>query len=239
MEVIAFVRILRRRRIAIAIGAVLAVAVGITVGKSPVPNSGLAKTEVIVDTAQSQLTASDPPGAGTLSWRATVMGMLLRSDQAVAQIARETNVPPGQVGVTDLELTSPVTVAPLPAAAVPTANNPAPYQLTVHTDDILPIIWVQAKAPDRAGAARLAQAAVHALQAGISPKTTNQLQGLKVQQVSPIVAREIPGGPGRRKMALIAGVFFVLWCLCATLGPALLRARRTSSAADASELLGW
>ena len=51
MEVIAFVRILRRRRIAIAIGAVLAVALGITVGKSPVPNSGLAKTEVIVDTA--------------------------------------------------------------------------------------------------------------------------------------------------------------------------------------------
>ena len=80
---------------------------------------------------------------------------------------------------------------------------------------------------------------MHALQAGIPPKTTNQLQGLKVQQVSPIVAREIPGGPGRRKMALIAGVFFVLWCLCATLGPALLRARRTSSAADASELLGW
>jgi len=239
MELIAFVRILRRRRIVIAIGAVLAVLIGITVGHSPVPNSGLAKTEVIVDTPQSQLTTSDPQGASTLSWRATLMGMLLRSDQAVRQIARETNVPPTEVGVSDVELTGPATVAPLPTAAIPTANTPAPYELTVHTDDVLPIVWIQAKAPDRAGAARLAQAAVHALQAGTSPQTTSRLQGLKIQEVSPIVAREIPGGPGRKKMALIAGVFFLLWCLCATLGPALVRVRRTASASDSSELLGW
>ena len=93
MEVIALVRILRRRRIAIAIGAVLAVALGITVGKSPVPNSGLAKTEVIVDTASVAAHSQRPTRGRDLFWRATVMGMLLRVDQAVAQIARETERP--------------------------------------------------------------------------------------------------------------------------------------------------
>jgi hypothetical protein len=235
MEVVAALRLLWRRRIRVGIGAVLALAVAVAVGRSPVPASGLAKTRVVVDTPRSQLVTGAPRGADTLYWRATLLAMRLGTDAARQQLARETQVPADKIAVTDVELTAPSVPASLPTAAVQAATvTPEPYVLTVDTNDVLPIVSIETTAPDRVGATRLAEAAVHALQAGASPGDTAAAQGLSIQQVSPIVARVIPGGPGRMKMALVAVVVFGLWCLCLLVGPAVAGAQRTIREASAA-----
>jgi hypothetical protein len=233
MEVIIFLRLLGQRKIRVGIGAVVALAVAVGLGGSPTAPSGFAKTHVLIDTPRSELVANASVGMDSLWWRATLMAMRLGTDPARQQMAREIQVPVGQIAVTDLELTVPNVPAALPVAATQAATvTPQPYVLTVQTDDVLPIVWIQAAAPDRAGAVRLAQAAVHALQAGASPRDTPQVQGLNIEQVNPIDAIEIPGGAGRSTMAAIALVIFVLWCLGLAVGPAIATARSTFSEAD-------
>lgn len=228
----AFLRLLWRRRIGLGIGVIVAVAAAVAFGRSPVPPSGIANTRVLIDTSRSELLANAPRGLDSLYWRATLLAMRVGTDQARQQMAREIHISADQIAVTDLELTAPANPASLPVAATQAATaTPEQYVLQVYTDDVLPIVSIDTSAPDRAGAARLAQAAVHALQAGAPPRNTSLLQGLSVQQVSPIDAREIPGGPGHIKMAAIAVVVFGLWCLGLGVGAAIARATRTGGRA--------
>lgn len=234
MEVVIALRLLRRRWLRVAIGAVLALAVGLGLGRAPLPPSGLAKTHVVIDTSRSDLVTDAPRGADTLAWRATLLAMLLGTPSAREQIAHELSIAPNQLAASDLELTAPAAPASLPTAAVQAATTaPEPYALNVHTDDVLPIVWIEATAPDRARAARLAQAAVHALAAGVSAHDTAHTQGLRIAQVSSIDAQEIPGGAGLSKAAIMAMVVFLLWCIGLMTGPALAGARRPVADAGA------
>ena len=227
MEVVVALRLLWRRRLRVVLGAVLALAIGLGLGRSPLPSSGLATTHVVVDTARSDLVTDAPLGAETLGWRATLLAMLLGTDSARRQIAHELGITPSLIAVSDLELTAPAAPASLPTAAIQSATTtPEPYVLTVHTDDVLPIVWIQATAPDSAGAARLAGAAVHALRADVSPQQTARTQGLRIVQVSSVDAHEIPGGAGLSKAAVMAAAVFVIWCLALMIGPALGGSRR-------------
>ena len=64
--------------------------------------------------------------------------------------ALELGITPSLIAVSDLELTAPAAPASLPTAAIQSATMMLePYVLTVHTDDVLPIVWIQATAPDR------------------------------------------------------------------------------------------
>jgi len=230
MEVVALLRLLWRRRIPIAVGAVVAAAIAVTFGRSPGVSSGVAETRVVLDTPQSQLVTDDPRGAPTLAWRATLLAMLLGTDRVRAQLARETQISPDQLAVTDFELTAPSIPASLPRAAIEAANvTTEPYGLIVRTDGELPVVSMVTSAPDRAGAARLAQAAVRALQAGAPAQNTEELQGLTLQQAGPIEAREIPGGSGLVKMAALAVVLFGLWCTALIAGPLVAGIARTFS----------
>jgi hypothetical protein len=220
MGLAAVLRLLWRRRIAVAIGAAVALAGAFTLGRSPTPASGVAKTRVVIDTPQSQLAADAPHGVNTLYWRATLLGMLLGTDAARQQMANELHVPVTQVATVDLELTAPAVPASLPNAATQAASGTsAPYVVNVHTDDVLPVVSIDTSAPDKAGAARLASAAVHALQNSGSAQATPVVQGLTVSQVSPIDAREIAGGSGKAKMAAVAVLLFGVWCLGVALFP--------------------
>jgi hypothetical protein len=228
MEVVTVLRVLWRRRIALAVGCVFAVAVAVAVGRSPSAPGGLAKARVVVDTPQSQLVRDDPAGAQTLPWRATLAAMTLGTKAAREQMAREAEVPIGQLAVTDLELTFPPVPASLPRAATSAANTTTePYVLTVYTDDVLPVVVIETAAPTRYKAARLAQAAIYALQTGVSPITTEEQQGLSVQQSGAVRSRTVPGAAGRKKMAAIAVVLIGLWVVALVTGPLLSGVRRT------------
>jgi hypothetical protein len=212
VELVAVLRLLWRRRIAVVAGFVASLAVGVTLGKSPTPPSGIAQTRVVIDTQTSQLVTGNPKGADSLPWRATVLGMLMPTDDSRRRIAAEMHIPLNELAVTDLELTLASVPASLPAAALKASSaTTEPYVVDVHTDDVVPIISIDTTAPTRADAARLAEAAVHAVQYGAPAQSTEELQGLSVQQVSPVAAKALPGGPGHMKMAMLAVVVFCMW----------------------------
>jgi hypothetical protein len=228
MEIANLLQLIWRRRVALASGYVVALALAVVVGKSPVAPSGVAKTRVVFDTHASQLVTGDPDGANTLPWRATVGAMLLGSDASREMIANELRIPQNQLAVTDLELTASPIPASLPRAAVTAANGTsAPYALTVTTDDWLPVVGIYAAAPSRDDAQRLAEAAVRALQAGAAPRDTEELQGLRISAVGTIQARAIPGGPGRKMMAVMFVGLAGLWTVLALTGPLLSGIART------------
>lgn len=224
MEVVIFLRLLWRQRIKVAVGAAAAVATAVALGGTPVASSGLAATRVLIDTPRSSLIATYSRGMDTLAWRASLLSILLGTEPARAQLARETGIPVTQIAVIDQELTAPPNPVVLPVAAVDAASaTNEPYVLTLNAIDA-PIVALTASGPDRAGAARLVDAAVHALKAGASPQTTPRLQGLSITQIDPVTANEIAGGASRRAMALIAFVVFCLWCV----GVAVLALRRSN-----------
>ncbi len=220
MEVITVLRVLWLRRVALAVGFVVAVVAALVIGRSPTPPSGVAEIRVIFDTPMSQLVGDEPDGAETLAWRTTLAAMQLGTDEARGQLARDAEVPVADLVVTDLELTAPPVPASLPKAAMKAANLATnTYVLNVHTDDVLPVVSVVAVAPDRRSAARVAQAAVHVLQKGASAVDTENLQGLSVQQAGPVHAEHVPGTSGRKKMAVVAFAVMVLWCVGLLAGP--------------------
>jgi hypothetical protein len=216
-------RLLWRRRILAAVGVVVAVGVGFSAGKT-VPAHGIASTRVLIDTPQSALAVNSAQGMDTLYWRATLLAMLLGSGSGRQRLARTMHVAQSQIAVTDLELTAPTVPASLPVAAIKAATSVAqPYVLTLHTDDVLPIVDVDATAPDGPAAVRLARAAVRVLQAGASANDTATVQGLDVRQAAPVVVHQTAGGAGHTKMAIVAVIVFALWCMGVIVGPACRR----------------
>jgi hypothetical protein len=228
MEIVTVLRIYWRRRKALGVGALVALLSALALGHSSVAPSGVAEVRVVFDTPQSQLVADDPRGADSLPWRATLAAMVLGTGPSRQVMAVDAEIPVDEIAVTDVELTVPSVPASLPRAAVEAAiTTTQPYVVTVHTDDDLPVVSIATSAPTRTGAARLAQAAIHALQSGVSPVTTEELQGLSVQEVGPVEARQLPGGRGRKKAAVMAMGIFVLWCMALFLRPGLAGVTRT------------
>jgi hypothetical protein len=228
VEVIIVLRLLWRRRLLVILGAVLAVGAAFALGPSPTSARGFALASVLMDTSRSQLVTDAPDGVDSLSWRATLAGQLLGTDASRQSIAAKAGIDPRLLTVTDLELALPIIPASLPRAAVQTAYSTAtPYALNVHTDGIVPIISIVAEAPDRASAARLAEAVVRTLQVNSASTTSEQDLGLAAEQTAPIDAIGIPGGKGRKKMAAVAVVLFGLWVAGMALVPALFGATRT------------
>ena len=234
MEVLAVLRVLWGRRLLILLGGVLSVAIAVGLGASPVPDRGLASTRVAVDTPRSQLVTDAPLGADSLPWRATLLATGLAAPPKRQQMASEAGIATKELGVVELELAAPPVPASLPRAAVRAAAvTTEPYVLAVRTDGVLPVVEIETYAPDRKRAARLAQAAVHALQSGASPQDTAERQGLSIERVTPLETHVMAGGSGRAKMAAIAVVLFGLWCAAFTVIPVLRSAWRTVAVARA------
>ena len=117
-------------------------------------------------------------------------------------------------------------------AAVPSA---APYVLTVFLrDDSLPVISIEASAPDRAGATGLADAAVAVLGSEASPGghftslivTGGQgfrLQAFVVDQVSPVRVKLVSSIALPVKAIGASFFVFLVWCAGALLLPRLSR----------------
>ena len=63
MELVALLRILWRRRVYVALGLVLALAVGFAASRGETRQLGIASTRVVIDTVDSQLVDAEPVGA--------------------------------------------------------------------------------------------------------------------------------------------------------------------------------
>ena len=231
VELVAILRSLSRRPILVAIGAVVAIAVGIVAAGGPTKKSGAASARVVLDTAKSQLIHQAPTGADTLPWRSVMLADLAGSMPVINRIATEVGIPRRELVVVHPELSAPVLPTTLPTSAATVAGvTSEKYVLTVSFAELLPIISLKAEAPDRGAAVRVVEAAMGALEdTGTSASTTGQIQGLVVERVGPVRSKAIVDRPQPLLGVAIAIALFCMWSAAVALIPHLLSAWRLAS----------
>jgi hypothetical protein len=241
MELLAILRAIWRRRLLLGAGLVVAVALAVAVGGPPASSSAVAWTRVNLDTPTSQLVKSAPGGADTLPWRASLLVHLMATDSTRRRLARRLQVRPAEVAVVDSALALPMIPASMPTAAAEAAGmTVAPYVLTVTlTNPFLPMIAIEAAAPDDARARGLAAAAVATLESESSVSdarysskvltgggVAQKPQQFLVQQVAPIRSKPVAQRVLPAKQIGGPMILFGLWSACVLLLPWLLRRRR-------------
>jgi hypothetical protein len=225
MELVAILRVLWRRRILVALGGLLTVAVVLLVANRESSHSGLASTRLLLDTPDSQLIHPLPEGAESLAWRASLLAEQMASKAVKRRIADHIRAPADALVVLEPRLTEPTVPTPLSVrASEAAAATSEAYVLYVGFDDQLPIISLAARGPNRRAATRLTDAAVHALKAaGSPPRDSRELQPLVVDRVGPIRARQVVSSPSPLVPVGIFIAAFGVWCACVVLIPSNIR----------------
>jgi hypothetical protein len=234
-------RELWRRRLLVAVVAVIAALAGILVlyqiSFPPKLTSrkydvGVATTSILVDTPRSQVVDVDPKGADTIGARASLLASLMADGDVKDQIARTAGLNPNDLAGVTTSVTDGTSTQPKdPRAPVLTT------QVVTQNDGFnLPIIEVQAQARDATTAAKLAAASVTGLRSYLASTAAVQripdahrvhITGLGVPQ-----AQTSTRGPSTI-LGLAAGIgVFALGCLCILGGVGFARRWRAASAGE-------
>ena len=246
VEPVTILRELWQRRLVVGSIALLSVAVGFVlvyrVSLPPESRSftvGVAKARILVDTPRSQVIEVIPRGAETLGTRASVLANLMVDGDVKDSIARSAGLRPRQLvaGV------QPADDAELRAAQSRADSFVLTTAVLINHDlelVELPIIEVEAQAPDVGRAARLANAAVKGLSQYLDSKAAvegvAQERRLQVRALGGAQAATASRGP-RRLIALAAALFvFVIGCAAVLTVSALVRAWRTADASESDDL---
>ena len=245
MDTVTILRDLWRLRRAVVTVALLALLIGTAVVyKISFPpklesrryDVGVATARILVDTPSSQVVEVAPKGSDSLGVRANLLASLMVDGVVKSAIARRAGLSPRElVGINE-------------GAAEPTPGAKPPgrrafvlkTRVVTNTDGAqLPIIEVEAQAPDRAGAGRLGAAAVAGLrdylnstaaQQGIADADRLRLTGLG----APIAATEVRGPAGVIAIIVVL-VVFLLGCAWLLGTRALIRSWRAAAARERLE----
>lgn len=242
MELVALLRLLWRHRVVVAVGAVVALAAGFAATRGESTVVGVASVRLVLDTPRSELLDANPVGMATLEWRADLLGDAGGADDVRDRVATAMGIPPGELVMTAPARLVPTIAVPLPEHALDAAAAvPNHYQLAIQAASGLPIVGIDARAPSREAAARLATAAVHALQArATEDAASNDTQGFSVEPVGAVKARAIVEKPRKVMAAAVAVVLFGLWCTGVTFVTGVSRVRRRRErAARAARIAAW
>jgi hypothetical protein len=251
MELVSIVHVLVRRRIAVALGAVLAIAVGLSAaGALPfgphgaaAGRPGAAESKVLVDT-HSSYSNDLKGGSEVLGAQAALLATLIADEQPKASIARKAGVPAGQLDVVVSEITEPKIPSTLARSVALVVDKPrGAYAITVHAGSGVSIITLNAFAPSAAMAARLARAGTDELAAVTAARAPSTKRALVIKPLGSVraVALAPPGQRGPLFGVAAAIALFVMWC-CAIVvlaglarawqsAPRPVRSRGSSSAA--------
>ena len=239
MEAVTILRELWRRRILVAVVAVASVLAGLAISyhlalppESRKFDVGIASGRILVDTPDSQVVDVSPKGSGTLGLRASVVANLMTEGEVKATIARDAGLRPDQLraGV-EVE-------GELPVVLSSASGDPNAHLLTtrpaVNPDGApLPMIDIEAQAPNTAAAARIANAAVSGLNDYLDSKAAGEdvpdARRLQVTGFGAPQVRQETRGP-RNVVALAVGLFvFVAGCAAILLLTALARAWKVAA----------
>lgn len=234
MELVNILGVLLRHRLLVGAGACLGALIGLfalySVSLSPPglvsrqQTLGVAATRVLVDAPHSVSVNAESEQADTLAIRAILLADLMSADRARAAIARAAGVPVRDLVVSGPAVGPPPAVTPLAGrAAVAAVTTSQPFALRLSTDGRLPIIWIDASAPDAARAQLLADAAAATLAEVASDRALPFPSGVVTEQLEPARSAPIVSGP-RKSFALVAAVVvFTLWCSALVLASSLRR----------------
>ena len=241
MEAVTILRELWRRRLLVGLLAIVCVLVGLaltyTVSFPPESRKyevSIATGRILVDTPDSQVVDVAPRGSDTLGVRANLMANLMSEGKVKALIAKEAGLPAGelQAGV-EFE-------GELPVGLANSVGNPDAHllitRLATSPDGVLPIVELEAQAPDAKQAGDLASAAVVGLREYLASKAATEdvkeARRLRVTGLGTPQVREAVRGPQRLVAVGVAVFIFLLGCTAIAIAPAVARSWRVAAAGD-------
>lgn len=247
MEAVTILRELWRRRMAVGLVALVAILMGLLltfrVGIPPESRRyevGIATTRVLVDTPQSQVIKVDPKGSETLGLRANVLANLMVEGEAKAAIARRAGLKPKRLFATAESALKPQTISPK-VRRNPNINLISTRVVTNLDGEQLPIIEIEAQAPDAERATALANASVSGLTDYLDARAAtgeevDANRRLRVTGLGTPQATVSTRGPGAA-VALAAAIFvFLGGCAAILFGSALARGWRQAEASEHLEV---
>jgi hypothetical protein len=233
MEIVGVLRLLWRERILVLVAAIIAIGAGVAlayhIGFPPKLESrqydvGIGTLEALVDTPSSlvvDLGGETGPDIPTLAGRATLLASLLTSSPLKEEIARRAGVDANElIAIPPSGATVDPSAAPSVSGTGAKLDDPNVSVLRAKVPTLesgeVPIIAVNAQAPDAAVAARLADQSIQVLQEHLrtvaaADKIPNARR-VVVTELGPARATVESRGP-ERLMAIVAALFvFVLGC---------------------------
>jgi hypothetical protein len=227
MGFVALLRVLWRRRIAVLVGLVAAVAIGVVGIKSKGPPTATTSStsRVLVDTPRSLVATANAPGAMTIYPRARVIADLMATGSAEAEVARRAGLEPDEVAVLGPGAAAPpLVISGIAEQAAEVVRPVAPYLVSVEVTPGLPILAITATGADLDTAVALGEAAVETLPA-VARAAPGGGDSVKVETLGdPNIATKVSGG---RKMIAVEALFlFGVWCLGVVILDRPLRRRR-------------
>jgi hypothetical protein len=227
MGLVGLLRVLWRRRIVIAIGALLAIAaavVGIQRGAGAAPTAS-SLTKVLIDTPNSLVADAQARGAGTIYIRARLLANLIVDDEAKAAVAQRAGLRPSELAIVGPGAAAPpAVITPIAEQAIMVARPTQPYLVSVEVAPDLPIISIDANAPDRDQAVKLGGAAVDTL-SSVAQGAPGVGGSVAIEQLGrPLIT--IKAAPsGKTKAVGGALALFVFWCLACVLFDSVVQRR--------------
>jgi hypothetical protein len=240
MEIVSILRALRRHWLLLVPGFALSVFVGLSVlydvSLKP-PSMASRQTTGGVATGRELLTALDAPVfkldpraniSSSLLSRAIMLSDLAATDGLRRDIARRSGIDVGELAILGPasgkpEIEVPIAVESTAAAAL----QHEPYFVKVTTGAQLPVISVQASAPDEAAAGRLVDAVRDAMRDAIADRTHGKAV-VGMESLGPTTHRTIVNAPKKPVAVIAVVVLFSLWCAGVVLLSGLWRRLRTN-----------
>jgi hypothetical protein len=228
VEIVTILRELWRLRFLVALAALVAIAIGWGVAyqfsfppKSRSYTVGIATARILVDTPDSQVVEVAPEGSEMLGSRANVLANLMVDGELKAAIAQRAHLAPNKLVAAAESAGGPEAVTPLTRDSYALTTG-----VVVNTDLAeLPIIKVEAQAPDTKRAIELANAAVAGLSDYLDQKASTEKveagRRLRVSGLGSAQGHAAARGAGRI-MALAAAVFLFAISCAAILGVSAL-----------------
>jgi capsular polysaccharide biosynthesis protein len=239
MEIVTILRGLWHRKLLVALALALAVLAGTAVAYRISPPAklesrsyhvGVATSRIFIDTPSSQVVEVSPKGGDTLGTRAGLIASLMVDGAVKASIAHSAGLQPQQ-----FDAVSASAAESSPAVASPKARSTV-LSTTVITNaagDELPIIQIEAQAPNAPDAAKLAAAAVTGLRDFLNSKAALQrvpdAKRLQVNGLGAPQARDVVRGPRKLMALVVAIIVFLAGCAAIVMSSTLARAWRAAS----------
>jgi hypothetical protein len=242
MDFLVIIRRLGQWRILVAMGAALAIIVGLHVAgrvslwppglTSPQRVSGTATARVLIDRPDSLLADSAAEQGDPLATRAILMANLMASAPVKRAIARDARVPADQVTVIGPAIEGPAALSPLAErASTAEATPPNGNVIRVSADGRLPIVTISVNAPGAGHAGKLVAAAMRGLKSLAASENGADGRVVATPLGTPQI-REVTNRPQPTLAVAAAIAVFGLWCMFVAVGAGVSRAWRRASAAD-------
>lgn len=221
MEIVEILRVLARRKLALAVILLLSIIAGLAiqyrVSLSPfglserVTTKHAAQARLLLDAPEEPPTVDLDSGvADTLALRAGLLGDLMATDGVRRRIAAVGGIDADELAVVPPSAGPPSLAIPLAVAAADAARlTSEPYAITVAADPAVPIVRFAVGAPDAAAARRIAKAAVDSYEELVATRASRRSR-LSVMQLGPVRTTTTVDTPPKMLGGAVAIVLFAL-----------------------------